>query len=108
MPEAFPLASGLVFPGWVGLVASAGIAVAAMKIYAKVPSLPVIKSMAAMLNIPSLTHVIVYVFGAEAHILAQILRYEGKKLFAFTRAGDIASQDFAGRMGAVWAGGGGY
>jgi alcohol dehydrogenase, propanol-preferring len=46
-----------------------------------------------------------YGFGAAAHILAQILRYEGKKLFAFTRAGDIASQDFAGRMGAVWAGG---
>jgi len=46
-----------------------------------------------------------YGFGAAAHILAQILRYEGKKLFAFTRAGDIAAQDFAGRMGAVWAGG---
>src|SRR6185437_4474738 len=62
MPEAFPLASGLVFPGWVGLVASASIAVVAMKIYVKVPNLPVIKSMAAMLNIPSLTRVIVSVF----------------------------------------------
>lgn len=47
----------------------------------------------------------IYGFGAAAHILAQILRYQGKKLFAFTRAGDTAAQDFAGRMGAMWVGG---
>ena len=47
----------------------------------------------------------IYGFGAAAHIVAQLLRYQGKKLFAFTRAGDTAAQDFAGRMGAVWVGG---
>ncbi len=47
----------------------------------------------------------IYGFGAAAHIVAQLLRYQGKKLFAFTRAGDIAAQDFAGRMGAMWVGG---
>ena len=47
----------------------------------------------------------IYGFGAAAHIVAQILRYQGKKLFAFTRAGDTAAQDFAGGMGAMWVGG---
>ncbi|MEO6562485.1 MAG: zinc-dependent alcohol dehydrogenase family protein [Nitrosospira sp.] len=47
----------------------------------------------------------IYGFGAAAHIVAQLLRYQGKKLFAFTRAGDTAAQDFAGRMGAMWVGG---
>ena len=47
----------------------------------------------------------IYGFGAAAHIVAQILAYQGRKLFAFTRAGDEAAQDFAGRMGAVWTGG---
>ena len=47
----------------------------------------------------------IYGFGAAAHIAAQLLRYQGKKLFAFTRAGDTAAQDFAGRMGAMWVGG---
>src|SRR5665647_1445117 len=44
----------------------------------------------------------IYGFGAAAHIVAQLLRYQGKKLFAFTRAGDTAAQDFADRMGAMW------
>jgi len=47
----------------------------------------------------------IYGFGAAAHIVAQILRYQNKKLFAFTRAGDTVAQDFARRMGAIWVGG---
>ncbi|HVW65111.1 MAG TPA: zinc-dependent alcohol dehydrogenase family protein [Nitrosospira sp.] len=47
----------------------------------------------------------IYGFGAAAHIVAQILAYQGRKLFAFTRAGDDAAQIFAGRMGAAWVGG---
>ena len=46
-----------------------------------------------------------YGFGAAAHILAQVARFQGRKVFAFTRAGDVASQDFARSLGAVWAGG---
>ena len=43
-------------------------------------------------------------FGAAAHIVAQVARHEGRELFAFTRAGDTAAQDFARAMGAAWAG----
>lgn len=46
----------------------------------------------------------IYGFGAAAHILAQILRYQGRKLFAFTRPGDVAAQDFASKMGTAWVG----
>ena len=46
----------------------------------------------------------IYGFGAAAHIVAQILRYQGRKLFAFTRPGDVTAQDFASKMGAAWAG----
>jgi propanol-preferring alcohol dehydrogenase len=46
----------------------------------------------------------IFGFGAAAHIIAQVARYQGRKVFAFTRPGDIEGQDFAGRMGAVWAG----
>ncbi|MDR7542973.1 MAG: zinc-dependent alcohol dehydrogenase family protein [Armatimonadota bacterium] len=45
-----------------------------------------------------------YGFGAAAHIVAQIAAFEGKQVFAFTRPGDSASQAFARRLGAVWAG----
>jgi propanol-preferring alcohol dehydrogenase len=45
-----------------------------------------------------------YGFGAAAHILAQVAIWQGRRVFAFTRAGDIASQDFARSLGAVWAG----
>ncbi len=45
----------------------------------------------------------IYGFGAAAHIVAQIARYEGKKIFAFTRPGDHEGQEFARRLGAVWA-----
>jgi propanol-preferring alcohol dehydrogenase len=45
-----------------------------------------------------------YGFGAAAHILAQVLHHQGRPFYAFTRAGDIDSQDFARRLGAAWAG----
>jgi len=46
-----------------------------------------------------------YGFGAAAHILAQVARWQGRRVFAFTRKGDTAAQDFARSLGAVWAGG---
>ncbi len=47
----------------------------------------------------------IFGFGAAAHILAQVARHQGREIYAFTRDGDIAAQDFARRLGAVWAGG---
>jgi len=46
-----------------------------------------------------------YGFGAAGHIIAQVARWQGREVFAFTRPGDSASQAFARRLGAVWAGG---
>jgi propanol-preferring alcohol dehydrogenase len=46
-----------------------------------------------------------YGFGAAAHIIAQVARWQGRSVFAFTRAGDEASQSHARQLGAVWAGG---
>jgi alcohol dehydrogenase, propanol-preferring len=46
-----------------------------------------------------------YGFGASAHLLAQVAQAEGRRVFAFTRAGDSASQQFARDLGAAWAGG---
>jgi alcohol dehydrogenase, propanol-preferring len=46
-----------------------------------------------------------YGFGAAAHILAQVAAWQGRRIFAFTRDGDTASQIFARSLGAVWAGG---
>jgi propanol-preferring alcohol dehydrogenase len=46
-----------------------------------------------------------YGFGAAAHILAQVARHQGQRLFAFTRPGDQAAQDFARGLGAEWVGG---
>jgi propanol-preferring alcohol dehydrogenase len=46
----------------------------------------------------------IYGFGAAAHIVAQIARHQGRRLFAFTRHGDVAAQDFARSLGAEWAG----
>ncbi len=48
-----------------------------------------------------------YGFGAAAHILAQVAIWQGRRVYAFTRAGDMASQTFARSLGAVWAGGSG-
>jgi len=45
-----------------------------------------------------------YGFGASAHIVAQVARYQGRRIFAVTRPGDTASQEFARHLGAVWAG----
>jgi propanol-preferring alcohol dehydrogenase len=45
-----------------------------------------------------------YGFGAAAHILAQVAAWQGRHIFAFTRKGDTAAQDFARSLGAVWAG----
>ncbi len=45
-----------------------------------------------------------YGFGAAAHILAQVATWEGREVYAFTRAGDDVAQEFARREGAVWAG----
>ncbi len=45
-----------------------------------------------------------YGYGASAHIIAQVAAYEGKRIFAFTKPGDIEGQKFAISLGAVWAG----
>src|SRR4029453_9626824 len=45
-----------------------------------------------------------YGFGAAAHILVQIAKWQGRRVFAFTRRGDQAAQDFARSLGAEWAG----
>ena len=47
----------------------------------------------------------IYGFGAAAHILAQVAAWQGRRVYAFTRAGDDAAQAFAKSLGAVWAGG---
>jgi len=46
----------------------------------------------------------IYGFGAAAHIVAQVARHEGRRIFAFTRSGDVEGQAFARELGAVWAG----
>jgi propanol-preferring alcohol dehydrogenase len=46
----------------------------------------------------------VYGFGAAAHIVAQVARHQGREVYAFTRPGDTAAQEFARSSGAVWAG----
>jgi alcohol dehydrogenase, propanol-preferring len=46
-----------------------------------------------------------YGYGAAAHIIAQVAKWQGRTVFAFTRPGDIATQYFARRLGATWAGG---
>lgn len=46
----------------------------------------------------------IYGFGAAAHIIAQVAIQQGRRVFAFTRPGDQAAQDFARELGAVWVG----
>jgi len=46
----------------------------------------------------------IYGFGAAAHIVAQVARHQGRRVFAFTRPGDTGAQDFARSLGAEWAG----
>lgn len=50
-------------------------------------------------------HLGIYGFGAAAHIVAQVARFEGRDVYAFTRPGDAAAQAFARSLGAVWVGG---
>jgi propanol-preferring alcohol dehydrogenase len=46
-----------------------------------------------------------YGFGASAHIIAQVARHQGRRVFAFTRPGDADGQAFARELGVEWAGG---
>jgi alcohol dehydrogenase, propanol-preferring len=46
----------------------------------------------------------IYGFGAAAHIVAQVARHQGRRVFAFTRPGDRDAQRFARELGAEWAG----
>lgn len=46
-----------------------------------------------------------YGFGAAAHIIAQVARWQGRDVFAFTKPGDLAGQNFARTLGVGWAGG---
>jgi propanol-preferring alcohol dehydrogenase len=47
----------------------------------------------------------VYGFGAAGHIVAQVAQWQGRRVFAFTRPGDVETQAFANRLGVAWAGG---
>ena len=49
-------------------------------------------------------HLGIYGFGAAAHIVAQVTRYQRRRLYAFTRPGDSRAQRFAMELGATWAG----
>jgi propanol-preferring alcohol dehydrogenase len=46
----------------------------------------------------------IYGFGAAGHIVAQVALWQGREVYAFTRGGDGAAQDFARKLGAAWAG----
>lgn len=46
----------------------------------------------------------IYGFGAAAHLIAQVCHFQGREVYAFTRAGDSAAQALARSLGAVWAG----
>ncbi len=46
----------------------------------------------------------IYGFGAAAHIVAQVARWQGREIYAFTRPGDEAAQRFARELGAAWTG----
>jgi propanol-preferring alcohol dehydrogenase len=46
-----------------------------------------------------------YGFGAAAHIIAQVAKWQAREVFAFTRPGDLSTQAFARSLGAIWAGG---
>jgi propanol-preferring alcohol dehydrogenase len=46
----------------------------------------------------------IYGFGAAAHIVTQVARFEGREIYAFTKRGDLEGQAFAREVGAVWAG----
>jgi propanol-preferring alcohol dehydrogenase len=50
-------------------------------------------------------HLGLYGFGSSAHIVAQVAHYQGRKVYALTRPGDLQAQQFALRLGCEWAGG---
>jgi propanol-preferring alcohol dehydrogenase len=52
----------------------------------------------------SAQHVGLYGFGAAAHLMTQVARWQGRTIYAFTRPGDASSQAFARSLGAAWAG----
>lgn len=47
----------------------------------------------------------IYGFGAAGHIVAQVAKWQGREVYAFTRPGDVGAQDFARSLGVNWAGG---
>jgi len=49
-------------------------------------------------------HIGVFGFGAAAHIITQIARWQGRSVYAYTRPGDVTAQSFARSLGATWAG----
>jgi propanol-preferring alcohol dehydrogenase len=46
----------------------------------------------------------IFGFGAAAHIVTQVARWQGREVYAYTRPGDVEAQDFARELGAAWAG----
>ncbi|MGQ3889156.1 zinc-dependent alcohol dehydrogenase family protein [Legionella sp. CNM-1927-20] len=58
----------------------------------------------ALLKAGNAEYLGIYGFGAAAHILIQVAHQQGRKCYAFTKAGDIQAQQFAYQLGAVWAG----
>ncbi|MFZ0693753.1 MAG: zinc-dependent alcohol dehydrogenase family protein [Alphaproteobacteria bacterium] len=46
----------------------------------------------------------IYGFGAAAHVIAQVAKHQGREIYAFTRQGDISTQNFARELGALWSG----
>ena len=58
----------------------------------------------SLLKAGSAERIGIYGFGAAAHIICQVARQQGRGIYAFTRPGDVAAQDFARSLGTVWAG----
>lgn len=58
----------------------------------------------ALLKTANAEHLGLYGFGAAAHILIQVARKQGRKIYALTTPGDLKAQDFAYQLGATWAG----
>jgi len=78
------------------------------KIYSDVEAAPLL--CAGLIGFRSLTkcgdarRLGIYGFGAAAHIIAQVARFQGREVYAFTRRGDLRAQKFAKSLGAAWAG----
>jgi propanol-preferring alcohol dehydrogenase len=58
----------------------------------------------ALVRAGSAEHIGLYGFGAAAHLMAQVAQWQGRTIYALTRAGDTSSQAFARSLGAAWAG----